>query len=52
MVVDDAEDVALHGIIGRDINGLVVSPDHERKGDGGKEAGEGFFMMRLGSRTF
>ena len=37
MVVDDAEDVALHRVIRRDVDGLVVSLHHQQDGDQGKE---------------
>ena len=33
MVEDDAEDFALHGVNGGDIDGLVVSPAHECEGE-------------------
>src|SRR5208283_1641675 len=33
MVVNDAEDFALHRVVGRDVDGLVISPDHKREGD-------------------
>ena len=37
MVVEDAEDVALHRVVGRNVDGLVESPDHEQDGDQGGE---------------
>ena len=39
----DAENLALQGVSGRDIDGLVVAPDHESYGDGGVE-GENCFL--------
>ena len=35
VVKDDAENFALQSVSGRDVDGLVLAPDHEGDGDGG-----------------
>ena len=37
MVVNNAKDLALHGVIGSNVDGLVKAPDHQRDGYGGVE---------------
>ena len=39
MVVDDAEDLALHCVIGSGVDGLVIAPDHECESDGNVQTG-------------
>ncbi len=44
MVVNNAEDFALHGVVRRHIDGLVITPDHQGDGDQNIENDSDFFM--------
>jgi len=43
VIVDDAENVALHRVIGRNVDCLVVSLHHQQDGDDGEEGEQDFF---------
>ena len=44
VVVNDAEDLALHGVVGRNVDGLVIAPGQQREHDDGIKADGCFFM--------
>ena len=47
VVVDDAEDITLHGIIRRDVDSLIEAPDHEGYNDRSKRPMRSFLMRGI-----